>query len=122
MCWPRAVLVACRPVTVGHHRQCQQHDIDLGDFREVLGQYILITFVIFIGLMLAGVSGPYSAMLSMIVIATGGFFPLKARLKTMPDLWPQLVLTIGLMLGTISVFWRRRCCGRQHSFSPQIRR
>jgi trk system potassium uptake protein TrkH len=82
--------------------------IDLGDFREVLGQYILITFVIFIGLMLAGVSGPYSAMLSMVVIATGGFLPFEGALENHAGPMAQLVLTIGLMIGTISVFWRRR--------------
>ncbi|GAB5460974.1 MULTISPECIES: potassium transporter TrkG [Hoeflea] len=82
--------------------------IDLGDFREVLGQYILITFVIFVGLMLAGVSGPYSAMLSMIVIATGGFLPFEGALENHAGPMAQLVLTIGLMIGTISVFWRRR--------------
>ncbi|MBU2484434.1 MAG: hypothetical protein KKG78_05055, partial [Alphaproteobacteria bacterium] len=82
--------------------------IDLADFRVVLGQYVLITFIIFVGLMLAGVSGPYSAMLSMIVIATGGFLPFEGALETHAGPLAQLVLTIGLALGTISVFWRRR--------------
>ncbi|MCZ4287490.1 potassium transporter TrkG [Hoeflea alexandrii] len=82
--------------------------IDLADFRIVLGQYVLITFIIFVGLMLAGVSGPYSAMLSMVVIATGGFLPFEGALENHAGPLAQLVLTFGLALGTISVFWRRR--------------
>ena len=82
--------------------------IDLGDFREVLGQYVLITFIVFVGLMLAGVNGPYSAMLSMVVIATGGFLPFEGALENHAGPMAQLVLTYGLLLGTISVFWRRR--------------
>ena len=82
--------------------------IDLTDFRTVFGQYALMTFVIFVGLMLAGVSGPYSLMLSMIAIATGGFLPFEGALENHAGPMAQLVLALGLVLGTISVFWRRR--------------
>ncbi|SOE18757.1 trk system potassium uptake protein TrkH [Hoeflea halophila] len=82
--------------------------IDLRDFRRVLGQYVLITFVVFVGLMLSGVNGPYSAMLSMVVIATGGFLPFDGALENQAGPMAQLVLTFGLLLGTVSVFWRRR--------------
>jgi len=88
--------------------QSSNMTIDLGDFREVLGQYMLMTFIIFVGLMLAGVNGPYSAMLSMIAIATGGFLPFEGALENHAGPMAQLVLTVGLAIGTISVFWRRR--------------
>jgi len=94
-----------RRVITGH---ASNMTIDLGDFREVLGQYMLMTFIIFVGLMLAGVNGPYSAMLSMVAIATGGFLPFEGALENQAGPMAQLVLTLGLALGTISVFWRRR--------------
>ncbi|WP_339764377.1 potassium transporter TrkG [uncultured Hoeflea sp.] len=97
--------------------------IDLGEFRQVFGQYILITFVIFIGLMLAGVDGPYSAMLSMVVIATGGFLPFEGALENHAGPMAQLVLSSGLLLGTISVFWRRRLLRTPKQFltgNPEI--
>jgi trk system potassium uptake protein TrkH len=97
--------------------------IDLTDFREVLGQYVLITFIIFVGLMLAGVNGPYSAMLSMVVIATGGFLPFDGALENHAGPMAQLVLSMGLLLGTISVFWRRRLLRTPKQFltgNPEI--
>lgn len=97
--------------------------IDLGDFRQVLGQYVLITFIIFVGLMLAGMDGPYSAMLSMVVIATGGFLPFEGALENHAGPMAQLVLTFGLLLGTVSVFWRRRLLRTPKQFwtgNPEI--
>jgi trk system potassium uptake protein TrkH len=82
--------------------------VDLTSFRGVLSQYALITLFIFIALMLAGVSGPFAAMMSMIVIATGGFLPFEGALETEAGTAAQLVLALGLTLGTVSVFWRQR--------------
>jgi trk system potassium uptake protein TrkH len=47
-------------------------------------------------------------MLSMVAIATGGFLPFEGALEDHAGPMAQLVLSIGLMIGTISVFWRRR--------------
>jgi trk system potassium uptake protein TrkH len=82
--------------------------VDLSSFRDVLVQYVLITVAIFIALMLAGVNGPFAAMMSMIAIATGGFLPFEGALEDHAGPAAQLVLAIGLVLGTISVFWRQR--------------
>ena len=97
--------------------------IDLGDFRTILGQYLLITFIIFVGLMLTGVSGSNSLMLSMIVIATGGFLPFEGALENHAGPVAQLILTFGLLLGTISVFWRRRLLRSPKNFfagNPEV--
>lgn len=82
--------------------------VDLSNFRDVLTQYVLITVLIFIALMLAGVNGPFAAMMSMIAIATGGFLPFEGALEDHAGPAAQFVLAIGLALGTVSVFWRQR--------------
>lgn len=82
--------------------------VDLAEFREVLGQYILMTFIVFVGLMLTGVDGPFAAMMAMMAIATGGFLPFDGALENHAGPLAQLVLAAGLALGTVSVFWRRR--------------
>ncbi len=88
--------------------QASDMTVDLSSFRGVLSQYALITLFIFIALMLAGVEGPFAAMMSMVVIATGGFLPFEGALETQAGTAAQLVLTLGLTLGTVSVFWRQR--------------
>lgn len=97
--------------------QSSDMTIDLGEFREIMGHYMLLTFVIFIGLMLAGVNGPYAAMMSMIAIATGGFLPFEGALENHAGPMAQLVLSLGLALGTVSVFWRRRLLRSPKLFS-----
>ena len=82
--------------------------VDLGEFREVLGQYVLMTFLVFVGLMLTGVDGPFAAMLALVTIATGGFLPFDGALEDHAGPLAQLVMAGGLALGTVSVFWRRR--------------
>ncbi|MDF1608939.1 potassium transporter TrkG [Hoeflea sp. YIM 152468] len=88
--------------------QASDMTIDLGEFRQVMTHYMLLTFLVFVGLMLAGVNGPYAAMMSMIAIATGGFLPFEGALENHAGPMAQLVLAAGLALGTVSVFWRRR--------------
>lgn len=88
--------------------QSSEMTVDLGDFRQVLGQYMLLTFIVFVALTLAGVTGPYAMMLSMMAIATGGFLPFEGALENHAGPMAQLVLSAGLLLGTVSVFWRRR--------------
>lgn len=94
-----------RRITTAH---ASDMTVDLADFRDVLGQYVLMTFVIFIGLMLTGVDGPFAGMMAMVVIATGGFLPFDGALEVHAGPLAQLVLAFGLALGTVSVFWRRR--------------
>ncbi|KGF66994.1 hypothetical protein LL06_24860 [Hoeflea sp. BAL378] len=82
--------------------------VDLVEFREVLGHYALLTFAVFVGLMLAGVDGPFAAMLAMVAIATGGFVPFDGSLEDHAGPLAQVVLALGLAVGTVSVFWRRQ--------------
>ena len=97
--------------------------VELGEFRDVLGQYMLITFLIFIGLMLTGVEGPSAAMLSLMAVATGGFLPFSGALEDHAGALAQLILSAGLALGTVSVFWRRRLLRSPSQFfsaNPEI--
>lgn len=97
--------------------------VDLSSFRDVLAQYVLITIVIFIALMLAGVTGPFAAMLSMVAIATGGFLPFEGALEDHAGSAAQFVLAIGLALGTVSVFWRQRLLRTPRNFltaNPEV--
>lgn len=82
--------------------------VELAGFRGVLAQYVIITLAIFVALMLAGVTGPLAAMMAMIAIATGGFLPFDGALEDHAGTAAQLVLAVGLALGTVSVFWRQR--------------
>lgn len=82
--------------------------IDLAGFRDVFWQYLLMTLIVFIALMLTGVEGPFAAMMSMIAIATGGFLPFDGALEQHAGPMAQIVLAVGLAVGTVSVFWRRR--------------
>ncbi|OCW58185.1 potassium transporter TrkG [Hoeflea olei] len=82
--------------------------VELGDFREVLGHYALLTFGVFVCLMLTGVEGPAAAMLAMIAMATGGFLPFADALENHAGPMAQVVLAIGLAIGTVSVFWRKQ--------------
>jgi trk system potassium uptake protein TrkH len=94
-----------RRIITGH---ASDMTVDLGGFREVMGQYVLITIIVFVALMLAGVTGPLAAMMSMVAIATGGFLPFDGALENHAGPAAQLVLAAGLALGTVSVFWRQR--------------
>ncbi|MDP2121496.1 MAG: potassium transporter TrkG [Hoeflea sp.] len=104
----------------GDRRMITGHASDmtvyLGEFRGVLGQYVLMTFLVFVGLMLAGVNGPYAGMLAMVAIATGGFLPFDGALEDHAGPMAQLVLAAGLALGTVSVFWRRRMVRSPRNF------
>ncbi|MBC7280465.1 potassium transporter TrkG [Hoeflea sp.] len=94
-----------RRIITGH---ASNMTVNLGEFREVLGQYVLMTLIVFVGLMLTGVNGPFAAMMAMVTIATGGFLPFDGALEDHAGPLAQLVLAGGLALGTVSVFWRRR--------------
>lgn len=94
-----------RRVVTGH---ASDMTVELAGFRRVLGQYALMTALVFVGLLLSGVTGPIAAMLSMVAIATGGFLPFPDALEDHAGPMAQIILTIGLALGTVSVFWRRR--------------
>lgn len=109
-----------RRIVSGH---AGEMTFDLDDFRQILGYYMLMTLVIFVGLMLAGVTGPLSMMLSMMAIATGGFLPFDGALENHAGPVAQLVLTAGLLLGTFSVFWRRRLLRSPRQFflaNPEV--
>jgi len=80
--------------------------VSLEVFRDVLGQYVLMTAAIAIGLMVAGVEPTIAGMLGMVAIATGGFLPFDGALEDHAGPIAQLVLALGLGLGTVSVFWR----------------
>ena len=109
MCWLRGgfggLPAGDRRIITGHPSDMT---VDLGEFREVLGQYVLMTFLVFVGLMLTGVDGPFAAMLALVTIATGGFLPFDGALEDHAGPLAQLVMAGGLALGTVSVFWRRR--------------
>lgn len=94
-----------RRIITGH---ANDMTVDLAEFRGVMTQYMLITLLIFIALMMTGVTGPLAAMMAMIAIATGGFLPFDGALENHAGSAAQLVLAFGLALGTISVFWRQR--------------
>lgn len=81
---------------------------DLHALRQIAGQYLLITGLVFTALVIAGVDGSVAAMLGMVSVATGGFLPFEGALENHAGPAAQIVLAIGLGIGTVSVFWRRQ--------------
>jgi len=109
-----------RRIITGH---ASEMTVDLGAFRQILGYYMLMTFIVFVGLLVAGLAGPLAMMLAMMAIATGGFLPFEGALENHAGPLAQLMLAAGLLLGTFSVFWRRRLLRSPRQFflaNPEV--
>ena len=94
-------------------------------YRLLLLQYCLITAFVLFGLIIFGVRPLDAVMLSMVSAATGGFLPFSGPLETHIAPGAVLVLGIGLLVGTLSVFWRRQLLRRpnrifQNNLEAQI--
>lgn len=80
---------------------------DSSGYQRLIAEYVIITILIAVGLMAAGVTSLNSMMISMVVIATGGFLPFEGALDENVGRLGQFVIIIGLLIGTLNVFWRR---------------
>lgn len=85
-------------------------------YQRLIGEYFVITLIIASVLMMTGVSGLNSVMLSMVAIATGGFMPFSGALDETVGRGGQLVIIFGLFLGTVNIFWRRSIIRSPRSF------
>ncbi|MEO9457880.1 MAG: potassium transporter TrkG [Lentilitoribacter sp.] len=78
-----------------------------GSYQRLISEYIFITLIIACALMITGVDGLNSIMLSMVSLATGGFVPFEGDLDQTVGRFGQLVIIFGLFIGTVNIFWRR---------------
>ncbi len=80
--------------------------LDLVRLRSLFMQYLLITIMIALFLVLTGLDAITALMLAMLAISTGGFVPLEQPLDLAIGQGAVLVMAIGFALGATCLFWQ----------------
>lgn len=85
-------------------------------YQRLITEYTIITLLIAAGLIASGVTSLNAMMLSMVAIATGGFIPFEGALDENISRFGQFVIIIGLLVGTLNIFWRRSIIRNPRTF------
>jgi trk system potassium uptake protein TrkH len=89
----------------GEHDPTRSVEIDR--FLRLFLQYLVITLVVAVLFLMAGMKGLGALLLAMTAIATGGFFPGGAEQLQNAGEAARLLLALVLALSATSLFWQR---------------
>ena len=75
--------------------------------RDLVIGYVVVTFLLVIGLAAAGIPAFDSFCLAMSAISTGGFLPIDGGLAAYANPAMEILLAIAMLVGATSVLWHR---------------
>lgn len=79
--------------------------------RDALVGYLLVTFVIAVSLVFAGLPGFDAICLAMSAIATGAFMPIDGGVVTYASPSAEIILALAMLVGATSILWHRMIAG-----------